>query len=281
MATKFQRSSSDDGQTFVYANSGEGPLVVLLHGFPDTPDTWDRIRVRLNHGGFRTVAPYLRGYHSETIVAARPYDAETIAADALRLLDALAEEQAVFVGHDWGAAIVYWAASLDPGRVRAIVPIGIPHPSLLRASPRLLFGARHFLSLRLPWAELTVRRRGFAYLETLYRRWAPTWSGPDREACLAQVKSCFTDSVALHGALAYYRALSPRPPATVTRRVAVPGLVVGGTEDLVDAGTFRRSPNAFDAHCEVLVLDGVGHWPHREAEHLFVDALLTFLQSLH
>ena len=54
-------------QTFRYLDSGEGPLVVLLHGFPDLPQSWDTIRPRLNAAGFRTVAPYLRGYHPATL----------------------------------------------------------------------------------------------------------------------------------------------------------------------------------------------------------------------
>jgi pimeloyl-ACP methyl ester carboxylesterase len=280
MTAEFQRRSTSAGQTFVYADSGEGPLVVLLHGFPDTPDTWDGIRARLNQGGFRTVAPYLRGYHPATIVEGRRYDAEAIGRDALRLLDALSEERAVFVGHDWGAFIVYAAASLEPGRARAIVPVAIPHPRLIRPSPQLFFAARHFLSLRLPTAEGLVRRSDFAYLDTLYRRWAPSWSGPDRDACLARVKSCFADPVVLRGAIAYYRDWSPRPPSWVTAPTAVPGLLVAGTHNLLAADAFVQTPSAFRARCEVKMLDGTGHWPQREAEDRFSDALVTFLKSL-
>src|ERR1700704_397055 len=111
MTAEVERRATAHGQTFVFKDSGEGPLVVLIHGFPDTPESWDGIRARLNRGGFRTVAPYLRGYHRETIVEGRRYDGETIATDALRLLDALGAETAVLVGHDWGAFIAYAAAS--------------------------------------------------------------------------------------------------------------------------------------------------------------------------
>jgi len=152
------RRSSHDGQTFVYADTGEGPLLVLLHGFPDTPHSWDGIRSRLNGEGFRTVVPYLRGYHPETVVPGRGYGAATTAADALRLLDSLGEQCAVLIGHDWGASIAYAVAHLHPERARAIVPIAIPPPHLLRPTPGLLFRTRHFLALRVPWAESAVRR---------------------------------------------------------------------------------------------------------------------------
>src|SRR5438270_10738032 len=100
--------------------------------------------------GFRTVVPYLRGYHPETVVPGRGYGAATTAADALRLLDSLGEQCAVLIGHDWGASIAYAVAHLHPERARAIVPIAIPPPHLLRPTPGLLFRTRHFLALRVP-----------------------------------------------------------------------------------------------------------------------------------
>src|SRR6202035_2462223 len=101
---EFRRASAN-GQTFVYLDSGEGPLVVLLHGFPDTPAGWAETRDALNGAGYRTVVPSLRGYHRDTILAARAYGAREIAEDAVRLLDAIDADQAILVGHDWGAAI--------------------------------------------------------------------------------------------------------------------------------------------------------------------------------
>ena len=103
---------------------------------------------QVNGEGFRTVVPYLRGYHPETVVPGRGYGAATTAADALRLLDSLGEQCAVLIGHDWGASIAYAVAHLHPERARAIVPIAIPPPHLLRPTPGLLFRTRHFLALR-------------------------------------------------------------------------------------------------------------------------------------
>ncbi|HEX6493647.1 MAG TPA: alpha/beta hydrolase, partial [Candidatus Dormibacteraeota bacterium] len=84
----------------------------------------------------------------------------------------------------------------------------------------------------------------------------------------------------LRGALAYYRAWSPRKSRAVAGPVSVPGLVVGGTRDVIDVAAFREAPSCFEARCEVLVVDGAGHWPHREAEDRFLDRLLPFLRSL-
>jgi pimeloyl-ACP methyl ester carboxylesterase len=270
-------SAVTEGQKFVYEDSGEGPLVVLIHGFPDTPAGWADTRTALNAAGYRTVVPYLRGYHPDTIVPGRGYASEVIGDDALRLLDALGEETAVLVGHDWGASVVYRATMQSPERVRGVCGVGIPHPSLLKPTPKLAWGARHFLTLSVPTGSRLARRNDFAYEDTLMRRWAPNWSGADRDQALADVKKAFADPVVLEGALDYYRAINPRETA---ERITRPGLVVGGTTDIAPAELFTRSPEEFDAPCDVLIAEGAGHWPHREAAGLFHGKLIEFLATL-
>jgi pimeloyl-ACP methyl ester carboxylesterase len=81
----------------------------------------------------------------------------------------------------------------------------------------------------------------------------------------------------LEGAISYYRDVSP---GDRLGRISVPGLVVGGTADIVPTELFTRSGELFDAPCEVLIADGAGHWPHRERTELFHDRLLAFLAGL-
>jgi pimeloyl-ACP methyl ester carboxylesterase len=251
--------------------------VVLIHGFPDTPMGWEDTRLALNAAGFRTIVPYLRGYHPETIVVGRSYGGKEIGQDAIRLLDALELERAVLVGHDWGASVVYRAAAMAPERVRAICPVAIPHLRLLERSLALVWGGRHFITLRLPSGPWLARRSDFAYLDVLMRRWAPNWSGSAREATLADVKRAFADPRVLEGAISYYRDVSS---GDGLGRISVPGLVVGGTTDIVPAELFSRSGEFFDAPCEVLIADGAGHWPHRERPEQFQERLLGFLADL-
>src|SRR6185295_5774961 len=148
--------------------------------------------------------PYLRGYHPDTVVPGRGYGGSPLGEDALKLLDAIGEQRAVLVGHDWGTALVYRAAAVAPERVRAICCVAIPPPRLIPTSPALLWKARHFVTLKLPTGATLARSRDFKHIDTLIRRWAPQWSGPDRDACLADVKRAFADPVVLDGALAYY-----------------------------------------------------------------------------
>ena len=204
------RTASTEGQRFVFADSGgPGAPVVLFHGFPDTPSGWEPTAQVLNAAGYRTIVPYLRGYHPDTIVPGRGYAGKEIGEDAIRLLDALGLDTAVLVGHDWGAAVVYRAAAQAPERVRALCSVAIPHPRKISRSPALLWRARHFITLRLPSGPWLARRDDFAYLDVLMRRWAPHWSGPDRDATLAEVKRCFADPAVLHAALGYYRDSRP------------------------------------------------------------------------
>jgi pimeloyl-ACP methyl ester carboxylesterase len=270
-------SASAHDQRFVYTDSGEGPLVVLFHGFPDTPQGWSGTRDALNNAGYRTVVPYLRGYHPDTIVSGRGYGPSEIAEDAVRLLDAIGADQAVLVGHDWGASVVYRAAALAPKRVRGICAVAIPHPRLLGRSLGLLWRGRHFLTLRLPSGPWLARRRDFAYLDTLMRRWAPNWSGAVRDGTLADVKRCFANPRLLDAALGYYRDASLGADLAV---LSQPALIVGGTTDIIAAEAFTRSSEAFEGHCEVLIAEGAGHWPHREAAELFDQRLRAFLAGL-
>jgi pimeloyl-ACP methyl ester carboxylesterase len=273
-------------QTWRYNDAGRGPAVVLLHGFPDTPLSWAGIADSLNQAGYRTIVPYLRGYHPDTLVPGRPYDALHLGEDAIGLLDALGLESAVLVGHDWGATVVYGAAALAPDRVRAIVPIAIPHPRTLKPKNALqalglLVLARHFLYFQLPWAEAGTRRNDFQHIDALYRRWAPDWHGPDRDAAVLRAKEAFATPAVLKGAIDYYRALGGKIDRRVLAPIQCSGLMVAGGKDFGGhLGPYEKSRGLFEGGAELVVMPEAGHWPHREEESQFTDALLQFLRQL-
>jgi pimeloyl-ACP methyl ester carboxylesterase len=274
------RTIAGEQQRFVISQEGEGPDVVLVHGFPDTPHSFAELQGELVRAGWRVTVPWLRGYHADTIVPGRPYDFETLGRDALGLLDAIAAPQAVFVGHDWGALETYVVATIAPERVRGMVTIAIPHPSQLERTPASLLAARHFLALKLPWAARSTRRNDFAYLERLYSRWAPNWSGPERDDCVSRIKQALASQQTLEGAIDYYRAL----PLGGSRLLDVPppvrGLVVGGTADVVDAETFRATPALLASGSRALIVEGAGHWPHREHPAVALPEIVGFLGEL-
>jgi pimeloyl-ACP methyl ester carboxylesterase len=274
---EFQTANAD-AQRFVFADGGGAGLpVVLFHGFPDTPNGWEPTASVLSEAGHRPIVPYLRGYHPDTIVAGRRYGGREIGDDAIKLLDALGLESAVLVGHDWGSAVVFAAAAQAPERLRALCSVAIPHPRKIPRSPGLLGRARHFITLRVPTGPWLARRNDFAYLDVLMRRWAPRWSGPDRDATLADVKRCFADPAVLDAALAYYRDSRPGGEA---RGLAMPAMIVGGTTDIIDPSAFTASAEYLNGPHDIVIAQGAGHWPHREAADLFHERLLAFLAAL-
>jgi pimeloyl-ACP methyl ester carboxylesterase len=273
-------------QTWRYHDAGQGRPVVFFHGFPDTPHSYAGIARSLNDAGYRTIAPYLRGYHPDTIVPGRGYDALSLAEDVIGLLDALELESAALVGHDWGATLLYGATALAPERIDAIVPIAIPHPKTLKPKNALqaiglLLMARHFIYFQLPWCEAGTRRNDFAYIDKLYRRWAPNWKGPKRDAALARAKEAFSNPEVLTAAIDYYRAMfakTDRPLDRLRGPLETRGLMVAGGKDFGGhLGPYKKSQSLFTKGAEVLVMPEAGHWPHREEEPKFTDALIRFL----
>ncbi|MBW1761965.1 MAG: alpha/beta hydrolase [Deltaproteobacteria bacterium] len=213
-------------------------------------------------------------------------DALHVAEDAIGLLDALGLESAVLVGHDWGATLVYGAAALAPDRIQGVVPIAIPHPRTLKPKNALqalgmLVMARHFLYFQLPWAEAGTRRSDFRYIDTLYRRWAPGWHGPERDAAVARAREAFATPEVLTGAIDWYRAMGAKVDRRLTAPIKCGGLMVAGGKDFGGhLGPYKKSQGLFEGGAELLVMPDAGHWPHREEESQFTNALLRFLEKL-
>jgi pimeloyl-ACP methyl ester carboxylesterase len=263
-----------NGLDFAYLEDGSGPLVLLLHGFPDTAHTWDDLRSRLAAKGYRAVSPFMRGYRP-TAVPARDPDQETLARDALALIDALGAEQAVVIGHDWGAAAAYGAAALAPDRVSKLFVLAIPHPAALKPSLKKLWGVRHFAVYKLPGAPKRFARNDFAALPAIYRRWSPNWN-PD-ESEFDAVRSAFADSASLNAAFGYYRKLSPIPSPSLRQRIAVPTVVFAGLHDPVaEPADYRGAARMFSGDYVVEEVPG-GHFLHREYPDAFAERLLSHL----
>lgn len=265
-----------NGITFHYLEEGEGPLVLLLHGFPDTAHTWDRVRPALADAGYRAVSPFARGY-APTEIPDRDTDVETMGRDVIALIEALGEQQAIVVGHDWGAEHAYAAAHLAPERIERLVVVAIPHRDTLRLSPSTLWSGRHFTYLNRPSALRLMQRDDFAHVEELYARWAPTWELPAGE--LQHVKNAFALEPCLDAALGYYRANTLSTPDFMQHDLHVPTLLIGGRDDLLPEPAFTEdSRDRFAGPYQVEMLDG-GHFVHRESPEAFERVLLEFLEG--
>jgi pimeloyl-ACP methyl ester carboxylesterase len=263
-----------NGLRFGYLESGSGPLVLLVHGFPDTAHTWDATRAVLAGAGFRAVAPFTRGYAPTEVPAQEAYDSDTLGRDLLAIIPALGEQLAVIVGHDWGASAAYSAAGIEPAAVRLLVTLAIPHPASITPTPGLIWRVRHFFALGQKRAVRWVPKNDFAYVDTLVHRWSPEWHVPPGET--AAVKAIFRDPRALDAALGYYRALSPRPPKSYREKITVPTVCFAGESDIVAQSAYDRAARCFAGPYEVVRMKG-GHFMHREHPDVFHRELLRVL----
>ena len=268
-------SVTANGIRFALLEEGRGPLVLLLHGFPDTAHTWDRTRPALAAAGFRAVSPFMRGYSPSDIPADGDYRVDTLGNDVAALIEALGERQAIVVGHDWGAAAAYSAANLHPERVRLLVTVAIPHAASIRPSLGLLWKARHFVTLRRPSAGERLRANGFAGVDALVRRWSPAWDVPVGET--DAVKQAFAVPACLEAALGYYRALTLRPPASQLDAIRMPAVAFAGATDFaLRPAVYERARRHYRESYEVVTLPG-GHFLHREHPEEFHQELLRRL----
>lgn len=119
---------SASGLRMHVAEYGEGPLVLLLHGFPECWYSWRHQLLALADAGFHAVAPDQRGYaRTGGPEAADQYSILHLVSDAVGLIDALGEETAVVAGHDWGAPVAWATAQFRPDKVRGVIGLSVPH----------------------------------------------------------------------------------------------------------------------------------------------------------
>lgn len=263
-----------NGLRFAYLEEGSGPLVLMLHGFPDTAHSWDDLRPRIAAKGYRAVSPFMRGYHPSAVPDRDP-DQETLARDPLALIEALGASDAVVIGHDWGASAAYGAAALGPDRVTKLFTIGIPHPAAVKPSPKKLWGVRHFAAYKLPGAPNRFARNDFAALPAIYRRWSPTWNPEPSE--FDAVRASFSNPASLNAAFGYYRTLSPVASTSLKTRITVPTVVFAGLDDpIVTPADYRGAARMFESDYVVEEVRG-GHFMHREHPDEFADRLLSYL----
>lgn len=149
-----------NGIRFAYLSEGSGPLVMLFHGFPDTAHTWSHVMPLIAAKGCRAVAFFMRGYHP-TEVPARDADAETLARDPIALLDAFGETEAILVGHDWGYACAYGAASLAPERINEDRGRGRSAPGGPQTATFAGVGRSALLRIQASWSRQEIRAKRF------------------------------------------------------------------------------------------------------------------------
>jgi pimeloyl-ACP methyl ester carboxylesterase len=283
--------------TYEEGGPAHGPAVLLLHGWPDAPRGWRAVAQHLQDAGWRTIIPYLRGTAPTRFLSGdtpRVAPGVALAQDAIDLLDALQLERVAVVGHDWGARTAYTLAALFPERVTAVVALALAY------QPRGAFTLPDFAQARLFWYQwfmcteagaAAVRQdpTGFARIQ-----W-DTWSPPGwfDEAEFMATAAHFSEPDWAAVTLNAYRsrwmpgeALDSRYEALQQRlhdseHVATPTLLIQGGADTCDGPQESEGLDQyFSAGYQRLVLEGVGHFPHREAPQAVADAVLQWFAAV-
>jgi pimeloyl-ACP methyl ester carboxylesterase len=263
-------------QAVLEAGPSDGPLALLLHGFPDTAHTWRHLLPLLAEDGYHVVAPFMRGYAPTEVPADGRYQTGALVADAVALHDAVAgDERAVVVGHDWGAMAAYGAAAYAPDRISRVVGMAVP------PFGALLGGIFTYAQLKRSfyiWFFQTVLADGvvaaddLAFIAGLWADWSP---GYDATEDLAHVRAALADPENLSAAIGYYRAMfdpTAQSPALAEEQAAVampvpqPTLYVHGLADgALGAELVGEHVLSFlGAGSELMTVEGAGHFVHLE-----------------
>lgn len=278
--------------TFRALETGAGPLALCLHGFPDDARTWRHQTPALVEAGYRVVTPFMRGYAPTSPPADGRFDAMALGEDVAALLDALEADDAVVIGHDWGAAATYFGALLASARIRKIVTLAVPYgPGFFRALRERYAQQRrswYMLFFQHALADEALARDDFAMIEHLFHDWSPGWQ-PPRETVEA-VKETFRRPGTVAAALGYYRH-TMRPvfdePAQLDAMLAamalplqVPALYLHGADDgCIGVELAQGLEPYFARGVRVQIIPGAGHFLHQERPDEVNRTILDFLRG--
>jgi pimeloyl-ACP methyl ester carboxylesterase len=272
-----------NGVRLHWVEAGEGPLVVLLHGFPEFWYSWKHQIPALAAAGFRAVAPDLRGYDlSEKPKGVRAYRVEELTADVAALVRHLGERNAHVVGHDWGGFVAWHLPNAHPDIVASLTVMNAPHPAAYRRALRTKDQrrrSRYVFLFQIPWLpERKIRAGNFAILERMLRR-DPVTPGAFSDEDIAHYKEALARPGALTAAINYYRAMFRHPPPREwsRKRITVSTLVVWGTRDRYLATSLADGLEEWVGDLRVEKLDA-SHWIQNDVPDRVNELLIGFLR---
>lgn len=270
-------------QAYEVSGPEKGEPLILLHGWPDSPRTWDKVLPHLHEAGYRTVAPFLRGYGPSTfrnpLIGRRPRrtgQPVAYAQDMIDLADRLELQRFHFIGHDWGTLAGYALAALFPERLKSLVAISVPYQPGMQKVPEFPQAQAFWYQ----WLLCTIpgdskfRADPIAYGRAQWDAWSPP--GWYSEAEFAAAARSWTGKSFVDVVLHAYRSrwghapLDPRyarlqAQLEITSTLSVPTVLLHGKEDRCElVQTTDGAERYFNKGYRRIVLDGVGHFPSRE-----------------
>ena len=277
---------------FSYLECGTGKLALLLHGFPDTAQTWRHLMPQLADMGYRVIAPFMRGYAPSAVPSDGCYQTAMLARDANALHENLGgDSEAIIIGHDWGAPSCYGAAIDAPTRWRKVVGMAVPPTAALGMA-----FVQNLEQIKKSWymfffqhglADLVVGANNHAFIEMLWRDWSP---GYDASVDLEAIRKSLADPKNLQAALGYYRAtlgdgyrdpqLSELQNQMAASVPTQPLLYLHGANDgCIGADVVESAKKIAPANVKFEVVEAAGHFLQLEQPKVVNKLICDFLAN--
>lgn len=279
---------STGGLEFKALARGNGDrLAVCVHGFPDDAASMKPLIKKLANNGFTAVAPYLRGYGKtdRPPLAPENYTVPKLASDVIGIINALDGEEVLLIGHDWGAITTTTLSALNATGVRESVIMGVPPNIMTEFDKYATQGLRSwYIGLfQIPGlAEEVLKQNNFALIERLWDMWSPNWDYSEQR--LAEVKETFSTGETAKAALMIYRGfydefLSKPVSELEISGIEIPTLVLGGKNDgCISSDLYSNVGECFDARYDVKLVEGAGHFVHRERPEIVWNEISKFIE---
>lgn len=265
------------------------PLVMLVHGFPDTPHGWDAVAQGLLAAGYRVLRPWLRGYTPSSVHPDADYDAYSASLDLLAWQHEMGGQPVHLVGHDWGAIAAMAAVASEPAAWQSLTILAIPPFQRVerawRLLPAQLRNSAYMLEMQSLNAVQGIRSNDCARLRELWQVWSPGWAFTPEQ--FAPVQQAFLEADVAWAATRYYRALftpwrgNTRMLYALARRaLTVPTLALTGAQDgCMQAELFDVlvDPTMFPAGIQCQRLADCGHFLQAEQPKAVIAALVPHL----
>lgn len=248
----------------------DGPLVILLHGFPEFWYGWRAQITALSSAGYRVLVPDQRGYNlSDKPKGLGAYTLDQLTRDVLGLLVAAGRDKAYLVGHDWGAAVAWWTALTHPHRLEKVVAINVPHPHVmqqaLRMSVQQLLRSWYIFFFQLPYlSEALARRNHWRLLRSVLT--STSRAGTFSEAQLQAYCEAWSQPGATTAMLNWYRAALRYPATPANPHVSTPTMLIWGARDRFLSRQLAEPSIELCRHGKLVILEEATHWvQHEEA----------------
>lgn len=270
-------------------DEGEGPVVLMIHGFPELAYSWRHQLPAVAGAGYRAVAYDQRGYgKSSKPASVDAYGIGHLVSDVIRLLDTLEVERATLVGHDWGGIVMWSTAVMHPERVSRIASIGAPYRGYCAGFPSIETireRAADRLAYILAFQETGVPENVFAaspeqWLRALYMSAAADPAFLDEEDFAVYLEAF--ESGGISGPVAYYRNIDANAVATAhlaQRMIDVPTLMVTSDRDPVVPARLAEGMERWVPDLRRETITECGHWAQQEQPDRVNDALVGFLEG--